>query len=78
MRVKYLTQAPLSGSQWCSHNYAGFYIVIKVALSLPYPSKRFTTPQTPKPAPSPMTSVCNVSMLVVKNSISFTRSGSEY
>ena len=60
-----------SGFQRCSRYHAGFYAEIKAALSLPYPSSKFMTPHTPKPAPSPTTNVFKVSILVVKNCIKY-------
>ena len=38
-------------------------------LSLPYPSRRFTTPQATRPAPSAITSVCNTVIAELKNAI---------
>lgn len=38
-------------------------------LSFPYPSKRLTIPQIPRPAPSAITSVCNTPTAELKNPI---------
>ena len=40
-------------------------------LSLPYPSSRFTTPHTPRPAPKAITSVCKVEIAEVKKASQF-------
>ena len=42
---------------------------LEPGLSLPYPSRRLTTPHTPRPAPRATTSVCKVVIAEVKNCI---------
>ena len=38
-------------------------------LSLPYPSRRLTTPHTPRPAPMAVTRVCKIVTLLLKNAM---------
>ena len=44
--------------------------LLEPGLSLPYPSRRLTTPHTPRPAPRATTSVCKVVIAEVKNAFS--------